>query len=90
VGTAMSRSIAELAPGAAIHVNPLDLAQLGVEAGDDVTLTSASATAVLPVVTNAAVPRGIAWSPFNQHGGAATDLVDSTADVTDVRIERVG
>ncbi|MEM8621504.1 MAG: NADH-quinone oxidoreductase subunit NuoG [Actinomycetota bacterium] len=90
VGTAMSRSISALAPGAAIHVNPLDLAQLGVEAGDDVTLMSASATAVLPVVTNLAVPRGIAWSPFNQHGGGVTDLVDATADVTDVRIERVG
>ncbi|MEO1055295.1 MAG: NADH-quinone oxidoreductase subunit NuoG [Actinomycetota bacterium] len=89
VGTAMSRSIAELAPDAAVHLNPLDVAQLGVEPGGDVTLTSASSTAVLPVVTNHAVPRGVVWSPFNQHGGSANELVDADADVTDVRIEPV-
>jgi len=86
VGTAMSHSIAKLAPGAGAHLHPLDVDALGVETGTDVQLIGAKATAVVPVVADASVPRGIVWVPFNQ-GGAVEDLIDGDAAVTDVKIE---
>jgi NADH-quinone oxidoreductase subunit G len=88
VGTAMSHSIAKLAPGAGAHLNPLDVDVLGAEPGDDVQLVGEKATAILPVVANPAVPRGIVWAPFNQ-GGSVEDLIDAHAAVTDVKIEVV-
>ena len=36
-----------------------------------------------------AVPRGTVWSPFNQPGGTVEEIIDATAPVTDVRIERI-
>ncbi len=89
VGTQMSRSIANLAPGSAVHVHPLDLDSLGVAEGDDVKVVSAKAASVLPITANARVPRGVVWSPFNQGGGTIEDIVDGAAATTDVRIERV-
>jgi NADH-quinone oxidoreductase subunit G len=89
IGTAMSHSIAKLAPGAAAHVHPLDLDQLGVSEGGDVKLVGARTTAVLPIRANPSVARGVVWVPFNQGGGKAEDLIDSSAGVTDVRIEVV-
>ena len=89
VGTEMSRSLANLAPGSAAHVNPLDLDSLGLTAGDDVKLVGAKGSTVLPIVANTAVPRGTVWSPFNQPGGTLEEIIDATAAVTDVRIERV-
>ncbi len=89
VGTQMSRSLVNLAPGAAIHVHPLDLDGLGVTDGDDVRVVSAKASTVLPVRANSMVPRGVAWSPFNQGGAAIEDIVDGATATTDVRIERI-
>jgi NADH-quinone oxidoreductase subunit G len=88
VGTAMSHSIAQLAPGPGAHLHPLDADALGVHAGDDVQLIGDKATSILSVVTNPAVPRGIVWAPFNQ-GGAVEDLIDGDAAITDVKIEVV-
>jgi NADH-quinone oxidoreductase subunit G len=89
VGTQMSRSLVNLAPGSALHVNPLDLDNLGVADGDDVKIVSAKAASVLPITANARIPRGVVWSPFNQGGGTIEDIVDGAASTTDVRIERV-
>lgn len=89
IGTAMSHSIAKLAPGAAAHVHPLDLDQLGVAEGGDVKLIGPKATAVLPVVSNPAIARGVVWAPFNQGGGNVEDIIDSSATVVDVQIEVV-
>ncbi|HEU0041026.1 MAG TPA: molybdopterin-dependent oxidoreductase, partial [Jiangellaceae bacterium] len=89
VGTAMSRSLSELAPGATAHVHPLDLDSLGLSTGDDVKLVSAKASTVLPIVADPAVLRGTVWSPFNQPGGTVEEIIDATAAVTDVRIERI-
>ena len=86
VGTAMSHSIAKLAPGAGAHLHPLDVDALGVETGTDVQLIGEKATAILPVVANAAVPRGVVWAPFNQ-GGSVEDLIDGDAAIVDVKIE---
>ena len=89
VGTEMSRSLVNLAPGSAAHVNPLDLDALGVGEGDDVKLVSSKAATVLPITANDKVPRGVVWAPFNQRGGSIEEIIDATAPVTDVRIERV-
>ena len=43
----------------------------------------------MPIVANAAVPRGTVWSPFNQPGGTVEEIIDATAPVTDVRVERI-
>jgi len=86
----MSHSLAKLAPGAAAHVNPLDLDGIGVVAGTEVKLISAKSTAVLPVAANHNVPRGVVWAPFNQSGaGSIESIIDATAATTDVRIERI-
>jgi NADH-quinone oxidoreductase subunit G len=89
VTTAMSPSLARLAPGAAARVHPLDLDRVGVPANTDVKIISARGSVVLPVVPDASVPRGTVWSPFNQPGSTIADIVDSDAPVTDVRIERL-
>ncbi len=87
VGTAMSRSLANLAPGPAAHLHPLDLDSLGVADGDDVKIVGAKATAVLAAVADASIQRGVVWAPFNQGGGRIEDVIDASAPVTDVRIE---
>ena len=89
VGTQMSRSLVKLAPGSAAHINPLDLDSIGLAAGDEVKIVSAKAASVLPLMANAAVPRGVVWSPFNQGDGNIEDVIDSQASTTDVRIERI-
>ncbi len=89
VGTQMSRSLVNLAPGPAVHVHPLDLDVIGVADGSDVKIISAKAGTVLPIVANARVPRGVVWSPFNQGAGKIEDIVDAATATTDVRIERI-
>jgi NADH-quinone oxidoreductase subunit G len=89
VGTAMSPSLAGLAPGSAVHLHPLDLERVGATAGAEVKVSSARATLVLATVADPTVLRGTAWVPFNQPGPHIADLIDSTQAVTDVRIENL-
>jgi NADH-quinone oxidoreductase subunit G len=89
VTTAMSPSLARLAPGAAARVNPLDLDRVGVPPHTDVKIVSARGSVVLPLVGDSSVPRGTVWSPFNQPGSNIADVVDADSPVTDVRIERL-
>jgi NADH-quinone oxidoreductase subunit G len=89
IGTAMSHSIAKLAPGAGAHLHPLDVDALGVADGTDVKLIGQKSSVILPVVANPSVPRGVVWAPFNQGGGSVEDLIDAAAVVTDVKIEVV-
>ncbi|MFT6290916.1 MAG: NADH-quinone oxidoreductase subunit G [Ilumatobacter sp.] len=89
IGTAMSHSIAKLAPGAGAHLHPLDVDALGVTDGTDVKLIGQKSSVILPVVANPSVPRGVVWAPFNQGGGSVEDLIDAAAVVTDVKIEVV-
>lgn len=89
VGTQMSRSLVNLALGAAVHVHPLDLDTIGVAEGDDVKVISAKASSVLPITADNRIPRGVVWAPFNQGGGAIEDIIDATTTTTDVRIERI-
>jgi NADH-quinone oxidoreductase subunit G len=89
VGTVMSPSLAKLAPGASAHVNPVDLATIGVPAGTEVRLVRERGSVVLPLVPDPAVAKGTIWAPFNQPGVDVRDLLDSTVPVVDVRIERL-
>jgi len=87
VGLAASPSLAGLAPGARLHLNPLDRQRLGVGDGAAVRVTSPRAWVVLPTVGDAGVPRGSAWLAFNQPDVVASELIDAAAPVTDVRVE---
>lgn len=89
VGTQMAPDLAHLAPGATLHINPLDVERAGVVVGSEVKVSSKNATVVLTVEADPAVQRGTVWVPFNQPGSSAGDLIDVTAVVTDVRIENL-
>ena len=82
-----SPSLAPLAHGSAIRVNPSDLERLGLTAGDAVRVTSSRTSLTLTAEADAGVPKGIAAMAFDQPGPGAADLVDVTAGITDVRIE---
>ncbi|MBI5088963.1 MAG: NADH-quinone oxidoreductase subunit NuoG, partial [Actinobacteria bacterium] len=69
VGTANSPSLADLAPGFAAYVNPLDLERASVVAGSEVRLSSARAGIVVTIQPDPTVLRGTVWVPFNQPGG---------------------
>jgi NADH-quinone oxidoreductase subunit G len=89
VNTAMSPSLAPLAIGAGAHLHPADFDKVGLAEGTEVTLTSTKGSVVLPLHPNAIVARGTVWAPFNQPGATVNELVDASAPVTDVRIERL-
>ena len=89
VGTAMSPSLAGLAPPSAAHVNPFDLAGLGVADGTEVQVIGARGSVVLPLAADLAVPRGSLLVPFNVPGASIADIVDARAPANDVRVERM-
>ena len=84
---ATSPSLAKLAPGAALHMNPLDLERLGTSEGADVRVTGARTTIVLPVRSDDSVHRGTVWAAWNQPGSGIAELIDSSAVVNDVKVE---
>jgi anaerobic selenocysteine-containing dehydrogenase len=87
--TAHSPSLAPLAAESAAHLNPADADKLGVADGGDVRLTGVRGDVVLPVRTDAGIPRGTVRVPFNHPGGDITTLIDAQGAVTDLRIEAV-
>lgn len=87
--TTMSPSLAKLSIGAGAHLHPLDLDRVGESEGVEVRLVSASGSVVMPLVADETVQRGTIWAPFNQAGADITEIVDASAPVTDVRIERL-
>ena len=83
-------SMAHLAPGARVRVNPHDLERLGLASGDRVRMVSSRATVELPVAAWTGVPRGSISITFNQPGDlAAADIIDASQPVTDIRMESV-
>ena len=89
LGTAKSPSMANLAPGAAVIVNPLDAERVGARDGANVKVSNAHSSLVLPVVASESVPRGTAVVPFNQPGADVRELIRRGEPVTDVRIESI-
>jgi NADH-quinone oxidoreductase subunit G len=89
LGTAKSPSMVNLAPGAAVIVNPLDAERVGARDGAGVRVSNAHSSLVLPLVASVSVPRGTAVVPFNQPGADIRELVRRGDSVTDVRIESI-
>ncbi|MFM2077163.1 MAG: NADH-quinone oxidoreductase subunit, partial [Actinomycetota bacterium] len=85
--TAQSPSLAHLAPGAAVHLHPLDLERVGTSDGREVKVSSTRTTVVFRAVADPSVLRGTAWVPFNQPGPNVGELIDCFSAVNDVRIE---
>ena len=85
-----SPSLAGLAPGSILRVNPYDFDRLGVAAGDVVRVHSSRADLRVEIAADAGLPRGAAAVYFNQADLAAGSLIDATARVTDVRVETAG
>jgi hypothetical protein len=84
-----SPSLAPLAHGSGLHVNPAELERLGVGDGGQVRVTSSRSALTLTVVGDPVVPRGVAELAFDQPGQGAADLIDASAPVTDVRLETI-
>ena len=84
---ATSPALAALAPGAGLHMNPLDLERLGAAEGADVRVTGARTSIVLPVRADDSVHRGTVWAAWNQPGSGIAELIDSSATVNDVKVE---
>ena len=89
VGTVTSPSLVNLAAGASVTVNPLDLDRIGAALGGNVRVSNNHASIILPVRTSESVERGTAVVPFNQPGADIRELVRHGDSVVDVRIEAV-
>ncbi len=90
-GTAVSTvgSLAGLVAPGTVRANPQDLDELGVVAGGQVRLRSATASAVVPVEPDASLPRKVVAADFNVPLGDGTvaDLIDRAFPVVDLRME---
>jgi NADH-quinone oxidoreductase subunit G len=82
-----SRSLAGLAGTTALRVNPSDFDRLGVTAGSPVRAETARGSHTVEVLPDPAVLRGTAVVGFNLGGVAASDLIDATTPVNDLRLE---
>jgi len=82
-----SPSLARLGTEGRVTANSADLGRLGIAHGDTVDLTSASGTVTTPIEVDDRVPAGTLVMGWNQGGADPQLLVDSTAAVTDVRLE---
>ena len=83
-----SPASAGLARSIQVRLNPVDFDRLGVEPGTVVKVESSRGHLLAPVAADAGVPVGSAAIPFSVDGWAANALIDSSAAVTDVRVER--
>gem|GEM_PF-2378466 len=84
-----SPSLAALAHGPCLRVNPADLGRMGVTTGDRVRVSSSRKSLVLDVAADPHVLRGSAVLAFNARGEGAADLIDASQPVTDLRVETV-
>jgi anaerobic selenocysteine-containing dehydrogenase len=82
-----SPSMAPLAPGPRLRVNPVDLQPLGAATGTRLQVTSGRGRVVLEAVADPGVPQGSAALAFNSPGPGAADLIDASQPVTEVRLE---
>ncbi len=89
IGTAMSQSLAALAPGAGVFVNPHDLERVGAKDGSSVRVSNTTRSVILPIHASMAVTRGTAFVPFNQKGVDIRELLQTTNGVTDVQIANI-
>ena len=89
VGTVASRSLVNLAVGAAVYLNPRDAEAIGTSVGRDVRVATSRTSIVLPVRIDPGVTKGTAWVPFNQAGADIRELISVDQPVVDVRVENL-
>ncbi|NDB04304.1 MAG: hypothetical protein EBX95_00870 [Acidimicrobiia bacterium] len=84
---ATSPSLAKLAPGAALHMNPLDLERLGASSGSTVKVSGDRTSIIMEVEADEQVQRGTVWAAWAQSGANIGELIDATKWVNDVKVE---
>ena len=85
-----SPSLAKFAGGdARLLVNRRDRERIGVEDGTRVRVISPKASLDLPVHTDPSTPEGVGFLAINRAGPGASELIDVSATVTDVRVETI-
>jgi NADH-quinone oxidoreductase subunit G len=83
-------SMAALAPGATLNVNPTDLERLGLSGGDRVKVSSSRASFTTEAHADERLPKGVAALIVNQlEGPNPHELIDASLPVTDIRVETV-
>jgi NADH-quinone oxidoreductase subunit G len=87
VGLQHSPSSAHLATPTPVRLHPSDFAGLGVHEGATVRITSARGAVEANALPDPGVPQGSAAMVYNQSNAVAA-LIDATARVTAVQIER--
>ena len=87
--TIASPSLAGIITEAAIFVNPLDLARIGVTEGANVRVGADGTNIVIAIKADNGICRGTAWLPFNHTGVDIRPLLNIASDVVDVRIEPI-
>ncbi len=90
-GTALRHSPASrgLASPLELSLNPADFDKLGVQVGTVVRVESTRGHLDMPVKVDAGVPAGSAAVPWRTLNQDCRPLIDSSATVTDVRVERL-
>ena len=88
VGLQHSPSSAHLAPVASLRLNPADFGKLGLARGATVRITSSRGSIDAPAIGDGGVPEGSAAMVFNQANASVAALIDASARVTGVRVER--
>ena len=83
-----SASSAGLAASVKVTLNPADFEKLGLDAGTVVKVISGRGELMAPLAADFGVPAGSAMIPANAPGSNANTLIDASASVTDVRVER--
>ncbi len=83
-----SPASAGLARSIDVRLNPADFDKLGVASGSIVRIESGRGHLVAPALADAGVPRGTAVTPWLAPGSPANKIIDASAAVTDVRVER--
>jgi NADH-quinone oxidoreductase subunit G len=80
-------SLAPLAPGSTVSLNPWEFDRLGVASGGRAIVRTAKASVNVTVQSDPGVPRGVAAMVVNQADGRVSDLVSADELVAEVRIE---
>ncbi|MGH8671786.1 MAG: formate dehydrogenase subunit alpha [Burkholderiales bacterium] len=78
--TRRSTTLDRLEPLPVASINPIDLAELGVSAGQPVTVSSRRGTISLYARADVAVPRGAVFIPFCYYEAAANMLTNAALD----------
>jgi predicted molibdopterin-dependent oxidoreductase YjgC len=82
-----SPAIAGLVHDVALLVSATDLTRIGVEEGASVKVTSSQTSLTISVRVDPRLSPGVARFTFAPGAAGAADLIDSSAMVTDVRVE---